>query len=243
MRTIKISAIGSTNDYLKELIKNTEVEDGTIVHTKHQTHGKGQRGAHWFFEIGKSLAFSVFMKFSSWPVQDQFYINFAVSMGVKIGLESMGIPKVAIKWPNDILSDGKKVCGILVENQFQSMHISSSVIGIGVNVNNTSFTRFPHASSLLLNTGIRYNPEEVMHAISQSVVKQLKKLDTSTKEALKQEYESYLFRKDEVVVFEDTLDRKFQGIIEGVTEQGLLCVRKKDRSLQHFQLKEIKLLY
>ncbi len=243
MRTIKISAIGSTNDYLKELIKNNAVKDGTVVYTQHQTDGKGQMGATWHFEIGKSLAFSVFKKFSIWSVQDQFYINFAVSVGVIKGLEALGIPKVSIKWPNDILSDGKKVCGILVENQFQKLDVSSSVVGIGINVNNTSFAAFPQASSLLLNTGIHFNTDEVMSKVSGAVLFQLNHLKQTHRATLKREYESYLFRKDELTTFEDGMDRQFKGIIEGVTDQGLLCVRQENRSLQHFQLKELKLLY
>ncbi|MEZ4859266.1 MAG: biotin--[acetyl-CoA-carboxylase] ligase [Flavobacteriaceae bacterium] len=243
MKIIKISAIGSTNDYLKKLSKTSLLEDVTIVQTLHQTHGRGQMGASWQFEIGKSLAFSIFKYIKALSISHQYVVNFAVSLGVKKGLESLGVPKVSIKWPNDIMADGKKVCGILVENQFQKDQISSSIVGIGINVNNTQFSEFPQASSLLLTTGTLFSLEEVFEKVVKSVLSELNVLPKTTFEDYKAKYEAHLFRKGVVSTFEDLERKKFVGIIEGVSNQGLLIVKLNNETLQEFRLKDIKLLY
>ena len=243
MKLIKINAIGSTNDYLKELIKSIPLEDGSLVVTEKQTKGRGQMGTSWFFEEGKSLAFSVFKKINGWPVADQFYINFAVCVGVQKALKSLGIPKINIKWPNDILADGKKIGGILVETQFQNMRMISSVIGIGLNVNNIGLELYPQASSMLLSSGIRFDLEEVREFVSQKVFEELKALNSNTKNEVHHAYEKELFRKGIPSVFEDAKNKQFQGIIEGVGPEGRLKVRMSDQSLKSFELKEIQLRY
>lgn len=243
MKLIKINAIGSTNDYLKELIKTIPLEDGTLVTAEKQTKGRGQMGASWFFEEGKSLAFSVFKKINEWPVADQFYINFAVCVGVHKALKSLGIPKINIKWPNDILSDGKKIGGILVETQFQNMRMISSVIGVGLNVNNVGLELYPQASSMLLSSGIRYDLDEVRELVAQEVFKELKELNSETKNEVHQAYEKRLFRKGITSIFEDRRNKQFEGIIEGVGPEGRLRVRMSDQSLKTFELKEIQLRY
>jgi len=243
LKIIKISAIGSTNDYLKKLSKSSTLEDETVVQTLHQTHGKGQMGASWQFEIGKSLAFSIFKKAEGLPISHQYLVNFAVSLGVKNGLEAMSIPKISIKWPNDILADGKKVCGILVENQFKHNETIHSIIGIGINVNNTGFSKYPHASSLRLNTGILYAMDEVFDTVTQAILTELRNIHEANFEEYKKQYEACLFRKGVISTFEDLERKKFNGIIEGVTNNGMLLVKLKDDSVKEYRLKDIKLLY
>jgi BirA family biotin operon repressor/biotin-[acetyl-CoA-carboxylase] ligase len=243
LKIIKISAIGSTNDYLKKLSKTSTLEDETIVQTLHQTHGKGQMGASWQFEIGKSLAFSIFKKVNGLSISHQYLVNFAVSLGVKNGLEALGIPKISIKWPNDILADGKKVCGILVENQFQHTETLNSIIGIGINVNNSSLTKFPQASSLLLNTGILYSLDEVFEQVKKAILTELKHIQDANFQTYKSEYEATLFRKGVISTFENLERKKFNGIIEGVSNNGMLIVKLNDDSVKEFRLKDIKLLY
>lgn len=243
MKIIKISAIGSTNDYLKKLSKSSTLEDETMVQTLHQTHGKGQMGASWQFEIGKSLAFSIFKNAKGLPITHQYLVNFAVSLGVKNGLETLGIPKVSIKWPNDILADGKKVCGILVENQFKNTETINSIIGIGINVNNTGFSKYPQAGSLRLSTGILYAMDEVFETVTQAILFELRRIHKANFENYKYRYESCLFRKGMISTFEDLERKKFNGIIEGVSNNGMLRVKLNDDNVIEFRLKDIKLLY
>lgn len=243
MKTIKISAIGSTNEYLKSLVKKTYVEDGTLVMTDNQTQGKGQMGSIWYFEIGKSLAFSILKRFKEPFEHPLFYINLAVSLGVKNAIEELGIPKVTIKWPNDILADGKKIAGILVENQLQKARLNTSIIGVGVNMNNEDFPNFPQASSLLLNSGVHYSSGEVVDAIYRNILVQIERLNHDSSEMMKQEYEAALFRKGIISSFQNIQNQRFNGIIQGVTDKGLLEVLVDNKRIKQFQLKEIKLLY
>ncbi|MEZ4816866.1 MAG: biotin--[acetyl-CoA-carboxylase] ligase [Flavobacteriaceae bacterium] len=243
MKIIKISAIGSTNDYLKKQAKIIPLEDETVVQTLHQTQGKGQMGATWHFDIGNSLAFSIFKQTNELPISKQFWVNFAVSIGVKKGLDLLGIPKVSIKWPNDILADGKKVCGILVENQFQKGCIEHSIIGIGINVNNANFPEFPQASSLLLSTGIHFSLDEVFDKVLEAVLSELHIMKDSNAEEYKKQYESYLYRIGIVSTFEDIERKMFYGTIQGVSNNGMLLVKLQDTTIKEYRLKEIKMLY
>ena len=125
----------STNDEASRLIQNSNVLEGTVVITGNQTAGRGQRGNAWFSEPGKNLTFSILIKPSFLSVKNQFYLNIAFSLGLFDYLKEVLKTEVKIKWPNDILVNGKKICGILIENHLQAQHIQHSIVGIGLNVN------------------------------------------------------------------------------------------------------------
>ncbi|MGC1633385.1 MAG: biotin--[acetyl-CoA-carboxylase] ligase [Gelidibacter sp.] len=150
MRIIKLDAIDSTNTYLKQLSIDGNAEDGLAAVAKFQTHGRGQMGTVWDSQEAKNLTFSVFKDVSFVNIAQHFYISMAVSLAVYEALNSMGLQRISVKWPNDILSDNKKIAGILIENVIKLNVISGSVIGIGLNVNQTDFADLQSASSLLL---------------------------------------------------------------------------------------------
>ncbi|MBA3987049.1 MAG: biotin--[acetyl-CoA-carboxylase] ligase, partial [Flavobacteriales bacterium] len=108
MLTYKISATPSTNLYLKELIKNVSFQEEILVVTHNQTKGRGQMGNVWHSQNGKSLTFSVLKDVFKLEIHNQFYISMAVSLAIKMVLDSYKISDVKIKWPNDILSSNKK---------------------------------------------------------------------------------------------------------------------------------------
>tara|TARA_R110002124_G_scaffold29283_1_gene102224 strand:- start:34035 stop:34565 length:531 start_codon:yes stop_codon:yes gene_type:complete len=176
-------------------------------------------------------------------VGEQPTITYATSLGLKNGLEKLQIPAISIKWPNDILSYKKKLCGVLIENQTLGDKIVSSVIGIGLNVNEMNFPQLPQATSMKLTSGINYDLGEVFEVISSEILSSLNKIAGNSSEALKQEYENVLFRKDRVSVFEDISGEKFSGIIRGISNSGKLKIELADESLQKYELKQIKMLY
>ncbi len=218
------------------------LEDALVVVAKKQTKGKGQMGAKWRSKEGESVAFSVFKRFNDISVLHQPYIAFAVSIGVQIALEKLKIPSVSIKWPNDIMSYQKKVAGILIENQIKGTNLEASVIGVGLNVNESEFEGLPNATSLFLATNKKYDLDVILESVSEAILSQLERISASNFETLKLEYEASLFRKNKVSVFEDTTGKQFNGIIKGVADTGELLVEKDDRQLNKYQLKEIKLL-
>ena len=129
MHIIKLNAIDSTNTYLKELSAKQTVANFTVVVAENQTNGRGQRGANWEVEKGKNLTFSVLKINPSTGPRNQFMLNILVSLSIVKALESFNVPKLSIKWPNDILIDDKKVAGLLAQQIGDGV-----IVGIGLNV-------------------------------------------------------------------------------------------------------------
>jgi len=239
---IKLNAIDSTNSYLIELGKKERLTDPTIVVSEKQLKGRGQLGATWQSKPMQSLTFSVFKRFKGVPVLHLSSITFAVSIGVYKTLNKMLVPQLRIKWPNDILSYSKKLAGILIENQIKQGEVVSTVIGIGININEEKFENLPHATSMLLSTGRKHLLDEVLHAVSEAILKELERVEQGKFQDLKKEYENTLFRKNIVSVFEDTQGNRFNGKIKGVSEAGELLIEKEDEKITSYLLKEIKYL-
>ncbi|MCW9037927.1 hypothetical protein [Altibacter sp.] len=122
-------------------------------------------------------------------------------------------------------------------------NIAGSIIGVGLNVNNEALSELPQASSLHLITGKRYDLDTVLTAVAAEIQLQLQQVATSPSEKIQEAYETYMFRKGKVSVFEDAFSNRFNGIIVGVTAQGKLKISMENDLVQEFGLKEIKLLF
>lgn len=129
--------LDSTNNYLKELSKDKSVKEAVSV-AEFQTGGKGRLGRTWTSEEGDSVQMSFLIKPDAPPSEANAY-NFAGALGVCRAIEEVCGIKVQIKWPNDIVYDGKKVCGILTEMSTDMNRIEYIVFGAGINVNQKSF--------------------------------------------------------------------------------------------------------
>ncbi len=242
MPIIKLDAIDSTNDYLKQLSKESELENYTIVMADEQTKGKGQMGAKWFSEKGKNLTMSVFVNDVALNAANLFDLNIAVALSVSVVLKKMQIPNVVIKWPNDIMADSKKVAGILIENSLKPDGVLATVIGIGLNLNQTDFDNLPQATSLSCLTGIHYEVEGVALLIRDSIKEHLQILNQNP-EQLREEYHKNLFKLNYPSAFEDKNGNRFMGIIRKVTTEGRLEVLLEDDNTRHYEVKEIKMLF
>lgn len=243
MKVIKLNAINSTNTYLKELSKDKSVEDNTLVWCENQTEGRGQQNSKWISEPYKNLTFSMLKRFDDFASQHHFVLNMLVSLSILRCLKKIHIPDLTLKWPNDILSANKKICGILIENTLVSENISTSVIGVGINVNQLFFNNLDKVSSLQKITGIHYNLEELLHLLIAEFSTSFSELKTTDFQSIYTEYHLHLFRKDKPSTFEDAHKNRFMGFIRGVNEQGELCIELEDAIFKTFQLKEIQLLY
>ena len=242
MPFIKLDAIDSTNDYLKQLSKETVLENYTIVMANEQTKGKGQMGAKWDSEKGKNLTMSILVKDVDLNAENIFDLNIAVAISVLNVLKNIQIPNVSIKWPNDIMSDSKKVAGILIENMFKPDGSFNSVVGIGLNLNQTNFKNLPQATSLSFITGERYDLEEIAIQLKNSLKENLQIL-TKSSTMLWDEYHKNLYKKEYPSPFEDNEDKRFMGIIKKVNRDGKLEVLLENDSIAHYEVKEIKMLY
>ena len=243
MNIIKLNAIDSTNTYLFELSKNTLLKDETIVLAKEQLNGRGQKGASWFSKGSETLTFSILKRFKEVSIRQQANISLAVSIGIQKALTTLFIPNVFIKWPNDILSDTKKLAGILIENQVKQGNVTVSVIGVGLNVNNEFFENLPQATSMYLSSSKKYNLDLVLNVVVDCILFELSQIETTHFSKLKEQYEKFLFRKDKVTVFENLSGEKFNGKIKGINQTGQLIIETEDNSFKEYNLREIKMLY
>lgn len=243
LKLIKLDAIDSTNDYLKALHRKVVLEDEVIVLAHHQTKGRGQAASNWHSEAGKSLVFSMFKRVLDLEAKWQLAINWAVSLGVKKGLERCGMNEVNIKWPNDILADDRKICGILIENQWHAHRMTSSVIGVGINVNNQNFHNLPQATSMAAIANRTFDMSEVLKNVAEGISSELDRLLNGNYSDLKSDYEQHLFRMNTLSEFENKQGAQWKGRIKGVSDQGQLKVELENGSLQLFEMKELRLVY
>lgn len=242
MNIIKLSAINSTNDYLKELSAIQHVENFTIAVAEHQTQGRGQMGTQWETQQGKNLTFSVLVKDLLLEINAIFYLNAAVAVSIIDALEKFNIPGLAIKWPNDILAGNKKLGGILIENNIRSNGEIHSVVGIGININQTEFEGLPKATSLAIVATKEFDKNEVMVAIAENLKRNLSRLLHKDTDAIWDKYLLKLYKKNIPMTFEKE-GMRFMGIIKGVSKNGSLEVQLEDDSITYYKVKEIQLLY
>lgn len=243
MRIIKLNAIDSTNTYLKQISTNDVIKDYTTVTANYQTQGRGQMGTIWDSEKSKNLMCSVFKGCSKVSIENQFYISMVTSLAIIKTLRSFNVPKLRVKWPNDILSESKKICGILIENVIKNNKLEASIIGIGLNVNQTEFKHLPNASSLKIITGTVFNKDELLQLIIKNLKYYFVILEKGHLDILKSEYENSLFKKDKPSTFKDANGLMFSGFIKGISNYGRLQVVLEDDILKEFDLKEVQLLY
>ncbi len=241
MKLIKLDAIDSTNDFLKGLSNNQLVENFTVVTAESQTNGKGQMGAKWVSEIGKNLIVSVLIKDFLKSNSEIFDLNAVIAISILEALNDFKIPKSSIKWPNDIMSDDKKIAGILIENILKSDGTINSIIGFGLNVNQTNFQDLPKASSLKNVMNYDFDKNEVLSRILECIQKNILELQNPSK--IWGIYNDQLFKKGKIMPFEDQSGNKFMGIIKQVAQNGKLQLLLENDIISEFGIKEITMLY
>ncbi|MBL0013083.1 MAG: biotin--[acetyl-CoA-carboxylase] ligase [Flavobacterium sp.] len=242
MKLVKLDAIDSTNDYLKDLVRTMNAENYTVVTAEHQTKGKGQRGSTWASEKGKNLIMSMLVRDFINSGTAMFDLNIVVSLAVLQALDSLDIPKLSIKWPNDIMSDDKKIGGILIENSFKSDNTVDSIVGIGLNVNQLNFENLTQASSLAVITGSSFDKEHILEKIANAIQDYLKSWPNNGQQ-LQNTYTNLLFKKEELMVFQASDDSFFNGTIKGITTGGRLVIENDKGTRLDFDIKEVKMIF
>jgi len=153
----------STNS---EAARRPELDNLSVIVSSRQTEGRGQRGNIWHSEPGMNLTFSIILRYGQElqvPVEKEFSICEAVALSLSDFLVSKFGIDARIKWPNDIYVGKKKICGILIEHKLSEAFLDSSIIGIGLNVNQTIFpSDLPNATSIRMETGKVSNLKETL---------------------------------------------------------------------------------
>lgn len=241
MHIVKLDAIGSTSNHLKSLCTKEHLPDGTVVVTNNQHSGRGQRGAAWISEPGKNLTFSLLKRFSGLGVDEHAKLNCLVALAMYAVLSKWKVPELKLKWPNDIMSGKDKICGILVENTVKGDEIVRSIIGVGLNVNQTNFKNLPRASSIKLATGTSLDLDLALVELVEQLQQYLESMDKHNWKNVQLRYEAVLYRKDMVSVFSCDNNPPFNGMIQGITKDGQLEVLLDNDKTLRFSSKEVKL--
>jgi BirA family biotin operon repressor/biotin-[acetyl-CoA-carboxylase] ligase len=242
MKLIKLDAIDSTNEFLKGLSNKQILENFTVVTAENQTKGKGQMGSVWNSEPSKNLIMSVLIRDFINTINQIFEINIVVSVSIIQALEDLNIPELSVKWPNDIMSYSKKIGGILIENSIKSDGSIHSIVGLGLNVNQTDFENLPKASSLSLICNTTFDKEAILSKIIHKIEHNIQHWNQNS-DLLWSEYTSKLFKIGIPMPFAMGNQHNFMGIIQGVSSIGKLKILLEDDSKAEFDIKEIQMLY
>ncbi len=243
MKIIKLNATDSTNCFLKDLAQNSILENFTVVVTKNQVNGRGQQEKKWISEPHKNLTFSTFVKHNKFKTYHKKYLTYAISLAIYEVLLKQKLPKLSIKWPNDIMSANKKICGILIENTFIGENIKNSVIGIGLNVNQEKFPDYlTKATSIKLETSSEYNLDKLLKDILIQLQEKIKLLASKQFHFLEENYLKVLYKKNIPSMFKNNRDKIFIGIICGISNDGKLLIQLENDSIKEFGIKEVTFL-
>ncbi len=239
-KIIYFDEIESTSDYAVDLISKINPPEGTCVLADYQSCGRGQIGRSWYSSANQNLLLSYLIYPFQIPIDQQYYLNMMASLAVFDTLKVYGFePK--IKWPNDIYIKDKKVCGILIQNILRGDQIKASVIGIGLNVNESNFpAQLPNATSLFMESEIEYDRMEILAALNKKIEWHYLLLKSIKWEAIPKMYISHLYRLDVSSQFETSDLGMFYAKITGVDSQGRLCLHTDDGKILQFRHGEIK---
>ena len=228
----------STNNVLLGHIP--DYDNLSVVAAVNQTAGRGQRGNRWISAPGDNLTFSLLLKPERLPAREVMAITCLATLAVRDTLRGEGVPAV-IKWPNDIYVGKRKICGMLVENGLSGPDIAWSVVGIGINLNQTQFPgEVLNPTSLKRLTGRSYALEPFLEKVCGELEKHLPELDSREgRDGLREAYERDLFQKDSPATYRDlATGEEFSGIIRGITPEGLLRVEAEGHE-RTFGFKEV----
>ena len=224
-----------------ELLRHIgDYDNLSVVAAVNQTAGRGQRGNRWFSAPGDNLTFSFLLRPEALPAREVMALTCFATLAVRDALRAEGVEAV-IKWPNDIYVGKRKICGMLVENGLDGADIAWSVIGIGINLNQTVFPGgVLNPTSLKRLTGKTYDPVSFLENLCHGLEARLPGLATpETRKALRDAYEQDLFQKNLPARYRDLkTGEEFMGTIRGITPEGLLRIEAEGRE-RTFGFKEV----
>ena len=238
---IKVSQTASTNTYLSRLAAT--LPGGTVIYTPCQTAGRGQKGNSWESEDGKNLTFSMLIKRPPVKARDQFYLSEAASIAVVEALAAEAGDGFSVKWPNDVYWQDKKICGMLIENSLDGADIATSIIGIGININQERFlSDAPNPVSLTLITGREHDLMALLKRVCARIEQLVDGLDDDNARAnLHQRYMAALYRNDGAMhPYEDAKGCRFMATVAGIAPDGTLTLLHDDGTRHDYLFKEVR---
>lgn len=221
-RIIRLESVDSTNRYARVLAREG-APHGTLVIAREQTAGRGRRGRSWISPAGEGLFMSLIIR-PQGPAQETARLSLQTALATARAIERVSGLTARIKWPNDIVCQGRKTCGMLLEMDMEGGRVASVVAGVGVNVHQTCFPEeIAHtASSLDLLAGKRVDEEALVEAFLEAF-DETQQLAAGGNAALMQAYRAYsatLGQRVQVIAIDST----YTGMAAEVTDSGSLIV-------------------
>lgn len=226
----------STNDEAR----NPKYLHGDVVWAEEQTSGRGQRGHAWSSLRGENLTFSVILEPSFLPTNEQFLLSEAVALALT---DSFAVHSIdtRIKWTNDIYAGDRKLVGILIENDLAGGNLARSIVGIGININQSAFDpELPNPVSMAQLRGRYFDRATLLEQFLEILGKRYAQLEKGDKEGLQRDYEARLYRKGEVHPFRFADGVVLPATIEGVRPWGALVLRRQDGTVREYLFKEVE---
>lgn len=232
----------STNTYSKTL-NQTNAPHGTLVITEEQTGGRGRLNRRWIASAGENLLFSVIL-YPDFDIQKAMLLSFVGALAVTDAIESVTNLSSTCKWPNDILINGKKVCGILLESTVHHSEVGKLILGIGLNVNQTDFPddlRYK-ATSLRLESGKEIDRIVLLQKILEELENRYTELSHFPPSQIINDWKmkALIFGK-KITVLENEFS--FAATAIDVNEDGSLMVQTEDGSKKNIVAGDVSLSY
>lgn len=240
-RKVVYEAVTESTNSLATNALSDKADEGVTFITDFQSKGRGQRGNFWESEVGKNLTFSVLTYPSFLEIYDHFYLSKVVANGVAQALHRLDV-NAKIKWPNDIYVGDLKIAGILIENGLMGMHLSHSIWGIGLNVNQQQFTSdAPNPTSLAILQGRLHDRNVVLHTVLSEINRWYDKLKLGQMAEIDDFYFSALYRKEGLFEFEADGVRFFASI-DSIERGGELVLKTDGGEYRSFAFKEVSFI-
>ena len=237
-----VDVLDSTNLYAAQWLTEHKPIEGLVFSSYNQQKGRGQIGSSWWSEPYQNLAVSVVFLPAFLAAKNQFLLNQAVSLGVCDMVAAYVEGDVRIKWPNDIYVGRRKVAGILIQNSLSSTKIQTSIIGVGVNINQAAFPPdLPNPTSFFLEKSSNFDLDKTRSTLCQKIEAWYIQLKDGNIKALQQAYLDKLLWYEEEHFFRRADQSLFKGTIKGVQDSGKLIVETEEGE-EYFDLKAIRFM-
>jgi BirA family biotin operon repressor/biotin-[acetyl-CoA-carboxylase] ligase len=242
LKIFHLNEVDSTNSYLLKLMKLGMAEEGTTVTADFQHEGRGQRNSKWESQKGSNLLFSMIHYPPKLAADKAFYSSMAVALAVFRVSETYFPGRSTIKWPNDILIDGLKTAGILIESGVQDGKVNYFIAGIGINLNQKNLVDVVQtATSFAWAGGRSFSIYEVEERLNYALRMEFERLDVGDYEYIKSNFEAVLYGNGMSRLFQIS-GETILGTIEGVDAFGQLKIRIGSE-LKTFGLKEVAFVF
>ena len=226
----------STNDDARQ----ARYRHGDVVWAERQTAGRGQRGHTWTSPEGENLTFTLVLEPRFLAVGRQFLLSEAVSLALVDTFASLGI-ETRIKWTNDIYAGDRKLVGMLIEHSYSGPTLARTIVGIGINVNQTAFDpALPNPVSMAAATGRTFRREEVLDAFLAAMERRYGQLRDGDAEGLQRDYTDRMYRLGEEHAFRLASGEPLRATVLGVRPSGELRLRHADGSEHEYLFREVE---